>query len=306
MKKDEIRQFEPAPDVSDILQQYERMGFGAKRLGQATKITEDMIRDNECNVYLAVAGAMVPAGLRGVIAECVRSGWVDALVTTGANLTHDLIEATGTRHRAGDAAADDAQLLKRGESRIYDVLMPRDAYVGVEKKLWDVFSKMGGRTHTVQELLGVIGKNIDDKNSILRACHENSVPIFCPALGDSVIGVQIWFWKQEHKLDIDAFSDRKPMLDMMYDSKRNGAFIIGGGTPKNFLFQSMEFTSKGFDYAVQITTDRPEPGGLSGAELREAISWLKIKPGAKYVDVICDATIAFPLMVSALKARMKQ
>ncbi len=142
-------------------------------------------------------------------------------------------------------------------------------------------------------------------NSILRTCYEKRVPIFCPGISDSGIGLMVWGRNVSgKKIEIDAFDDMKEIIDLAWSSKKKGVIYIGGGVPKNFIQQSLQF-SKGTDYGIQITTDRPEPGGSSGAALEEGISWGKMKPEAKkeedYVDVFCDATIALPLLWASVK-----
>jgi len=138
-----------------------------------------------------------------------------------------------------------------------------------------------------------------EEDSILKACYENGVKLFCPGLADSGIGLMIWGrLAQGKKLKIDAFEDMKEIIDFAWTAKKSGVIYVGGGVPKNFIQQSLQF-SKGADYGVQITTDRAESGGSSGAPLEEGKSWGKLKKGTKsYVDVNCDATIALPLILS--------
>jgi deoxyhypusine synthase len=132
------------------------------------------------------------------------------------------------------------------------------------------------------------------------------VPVFCPALADSMIGLQAWMFGQTKKLVVDAFADIKGIVDICYECKRSGIVIIGGGVPKNFALQSMLVTPKSFDLAIQLTTDTPENGGLSGATLSEAVSWGKISSNAHYVTVYGDATITFPIMVAATIDRLEK
>ena len=151
-----------------------------------------------------------------------------------------------------------------------------------------------------------LGRQISDERSILRSAYDMKVPVFCPALPDSMIGLQAWMFSQTKKLTVDAFADIKEIVDICYDSENSGIVIVGGGVPKNFALQSMLVTPKSFDLAIQLTTDTPENGGLSGATLSEAISWGKISEKASYVTVYGDATITLPIMVAATMERLER
>ena len=279
--------------------------FGAGRLAKSVDIVENMIKDKECKVFFGLAGAMVPGGMKNIIIDMMENHWIDVFVTTGANLTHDLIEALGMSHYQGSSDADDKKLHKIGIDRIYDSFMPNKAYEDLEDFFKEkIFPKIK-KDITIKEFLWLIGKHIKKEDSILRVCYEKKIPIFCPALADSGIGLMIWGkLAKGEKVNIDGFSDMKEIIDISWSAKKTGVIYLGGGVPKNFIQQSLQF-SKGADYGVQITMDRPEHGGSSGAELREGKSWGKLKFKAKYVDVICDFTIALPIIVASLKDRIK-
>jgi deoxyhypusine synthase len=287
--------------VNSLVSSFKKMAFQARALAEATDILEEMVRDKECVRVLSFAGALVPGGLRPFIAETISHRIFDVVVTTGANVTHDAIEALGFRHRVSKRLPSDAALFKSGRSRIYDVLVPKAAFTALEEEVGEVLKSLQ-ETTTVSMFLTSLAKCLRDGDSILAAALKSDVPIFCPTLVDSALGVMIS--TREGDRAMDPFKDRKMLVDRLWEAKRSGILILGGGAPKNFAFQSMEVTSKGFDYAIQVTTDRAEFGGLSGASLSEAISWGKVKKDAKIMEVFCDATIAFPLMVSALEERL--
>ena len=141
----------------------------------------------------------------------------------------------------------------------------------------------------------------DKEESILRICYEKNIPIFCPGIADSGIGLMVWGRLMEgRKISVDVFDDMKEIIDLAWSSEKNGVIYVGGGVPKNFIQQSLQF-SKGATYGIQITTDRAESGGSSGAPLSEGISWGKMKKSGKFVDVFCDATIALPLLWMSIK-----
>lgn len=274
--------------------------FGAGRLAKAAFIFRQMADDKKCRVFFGLAGAMVPAGMKNIIIDMIENKHIDVFVTTGANLTHDLIEALGFRHYKGKKDADDKKLFDKGIDRIYESYMPNDAYKALEDFFNKNFDKLKDKAN-IKDFLWEIGKLLN-KKSILTACYKQKIPVFCPAIADSGIGLMIYNRiAAGKKTNINAFDDLKDILDIAWQTEKAGIFYIGGGTPKNYIQQAMQFTG-GASYGIQITMDRPEPGGSSGAELREGISWGKMDSKGRFVDVICDATIALPIIYSFFKS----
>lgn len=300
---DTVRQMEirPGMTVDELVRTMEGCGFGARRLSEAACIYEEMLSEDYTK-FFALSGAMVPAGMRNVVSGLIRNGYIDVLVTTGANMVHDIVESF-THHRLGTPDAEDACLRGEGLSRIYDVYISDDQFVRFEELMQEILPD-SDKTITGTGLMHHLGSKIDDKNSILRAASDCGVPIFCPAVSDSMIGLQAWLFRQTRKLNLDALADVKEIVDICYEVEKAGIVIIGGGVPKNFCLQSMLVTPKSFDLAIQLTTDHPEPGGLSGATLSEAVSWGKISPEARFVTVYGDATITLPLLVASVMSRV--
>jgi len=287
--------------VSELVQEMGGAGFGARKISEASSIMKKMFKDEECKVFLGVAGAMVPAGMKQIIIDMLED--IDIFVTTGANLTHDLIESLGEKHYIGDENMDDEELNKKGYDRIYNVLMPNNVY----EKLEDFFDRHFDELkncESIKDFLWKLGEVVSKEGGkgILVKCYEKKLPIFCPGIADSGIGLMIWgrIAEGKEKTNVDVFADLNDIIDFSWKAKKTGVIYIGGGTPKNFIQQSLQF-SKGADYGIQITTDRAEPGGSSGAPLREGISWGKMKRDANFVDVFCDATIALPLIYASVK-----
>ncbi|NOR85844.1 deoxyhypusine synthase [archaeon] len=289
--------------VDDLMHQMETTGFGAKKMADVTKILESAIKDKETKVFMGVAGALVPAGMRKILRDMINDGWVDVVVTTGANLTHDIIEAMGHHHLTGNENADDKELRDQKIDRIYDVFLKNEAYEDLETYLHKIYKDLPKKRMGVREFLYEIGKRIEDKNSILRTAADKNIPIFCPGISDSAMGFHAWSYILDNKLDVDVFEDMKELLAITWDSKNSSVFILGGGVPKDFILQAMQFSPKEHSSAVQITMDRPEHGGLSGAELKEAISWGKLGKNATHATLIADVTIALPLITASLKSR---
>ncbi len=298
-----VRQMEigAGMSVEALVDGMEHCGFGARRLAESVKIYEEML-SGEYAKFFALSGAMVPAGMRNVVSDLIRKGHINVLVTTGANLVHDIIESFGF-HCLGTPESDDAALRAEGVSRIYDVFLRDEDFIQFEELMQSILPDIA-QTISGTELMKHLGSQVSDNRSILRSAYDLGVPVFCPALSDSMIGLQAWLHSQSKRLTVDAFADIKQIVDICYESPKSGIVIIGGGVPKNFALQSMLVTPKSFDLAIQLTTDTPENGGLSGATLSEAISWGKISAGAKYVTVYGDATITLPLMVAATLSRM--
>lgn len=284
--------------VLDLVESMGNMGFGAKKISKASLIMKSMFKDKDCKVFLGVAGAMVPAGMKEIIIDMLDN--VDIFVTTGANLTHDLIESLGERHYEGNEFEDDKKLNEEGIDRIYNVFMKNSVY----EKLEDFFKKNYdelGKCKDIKEFLWKLGE-LAPGDGILKKCYEKKLPIFCPGIADSGIGLMMWGRVAEgkEKTNIDVFADMNDLIDFSWKAEKTGVIYVGGGLPKNFIQQSLQF-SKGANYGIQITTDRAEPGGSSGAPLREGISWGKMKGDANFVDVFCDATIALPLIYASIK-----
>jgi deoxyhypusine synthase len=277
--------------------------YNGGSLARAADIWEQMLKDQETTKFFGLAGAMVPAGMGGIVSDLIKAGHIDILVSTGANLTHDIIEAIGCRHFHGTAFCDDIELRHDEINRIYDVYLPNDAFEHFEEFMQKVFGELEpGSTISISGLLEHIGKHA--KSGILHTAARNNVPVYNPAVQDSMIGLQYWLFSQTNKVTVDAFADMPALMDRCFTAKKAGAMLVGGGVPKNFILQSMLMTPNGFTYAIQLTGDRPDLGGLSGATLDEARSWGKITEDAQAVTVYGDATITLPVLAAAVTERL--
>jgi len=278
--------------------------YNGGSLARAADIWEQMLRDEETTKFFGLAGAMVPAGMGGIVSDLIKGGHIDILVSTGANLTHDIIEAIGCRHFHGTAFCDDIELRHDEINRIYDVYLPNEAFGHFEEFMQGVFGELEpGSTVSISGLLEHIGKHA--KSGILHTAARNGIPVYNPAVQDSMIGLQYWLFSQTNKVTVDAFADMPALMDRCFTAKKAGAMLVGGGVPKNFILQSMLMTPNGFSYAIQLTGDRPDLGGLSGATLDEARSWGKITEEAQAVTVYGDATITLPLLTAAVMERLQ-
>ncbi|MDG6250864.1 deoxyhypusine synthase [Methanocalculus sp.] len=294
----------PGMTVSELVDAMGAAGaYNGGSLAEAVSITEAMFSDPKATRFFGLAGAMVPAGMGGIVSDLLECGYIDILVSTGANLTHDIIEAIGCHHYHGTEICDDVDLRHEEINRIYDVYLPTEAFERFEEFMQEVYSELPeGSVISISSLLRHIGERLD--SGILATAARKGIPVYCPAIQDSMIGLQYWLFSQSGRVVIDAFLDMKDLMNRCFSLERAGALLVGGGVPKNFIFQSMLMTENGFSYAVQLTGDRPDLGGLSGATLDEARSWGKINEEARAMTVYGDATITLPLLIAATLERL--
>lgn len=299
--------------VDQLMQQFANSGsFGAGRLAAACDTYEKMLRDPDCTIFLALSGAVVPAGMRQLVTDLIRNHLVDVVVSTGACMVHDAIEAVGGHHYKGGWVVNDAELYRYHLFRIYDILVPEEDYVRLDYVFSDMYTDIAkeytGKALASDEFTREIGKRLTDKNSILRAAYEERVPIFLPAVRDSEFGFIHWLHAsqegQENVLQVDAFKDVPTICGICGKSPKNGMIVIGGGVPRNTVQSSALASKKGLDYAIVVTMDRPETGGLSGSTLEETVSWGKMKGEAGHVMVIGEALMVFPFMVASVVERL--
>ena len=304
--------------VGDLAAEYGKAGIGAAKMGHAVDVYAEMLDRDDVTNFFGLAGAMVPGGMRSVVTDLIRDGHIDALVTTGANLTHDAIEAIGGKHHHGRTAEagherdHDERLRDEGVDRIYNVYLPQEHFTLFEGHLRDrVFTEFDGVVAT-SEFTRELGRanleaneGVDEDAGIAAAAYENDVPVFVPAIQDSVLGIQAWMHSQVSEFTLDALADLTNITDVAFDAEKAGATVVGGGVPKNFVLQTMLTVPEAYDYGVQLTTDPASTGGLSGATLDEARSWGKLEKSAKNVTVLGDATVTLPLLVAGARDRIE-
>jgi len=290
----------PNMNVEDLVDEMEKTGvLGPGSFSKATKIVSEIFRDKKYTVLLTLAGPLVPAGLRSIIRYLIEENYIQCLVTTGANVTHDLVESFGYRHKIGDSSINDMHLKDRGLGRIYDICIEQKAFEKLEKEIHKILEDIPmnkRRGISSYELLWEIGDRLKKNDSILKAARKQNVPIICPCLQDSILGLNLWTFSQLKTLGLNSLLDLDKLTEIMFSAKKLGAIILGGGVPKHHTLIASTLRG-GFDAAIQITLDRPEGGGLSGAPLEEAISWKKVKSDKKIVTVIGDVTMLFPLII---------
>ena len=288
--------------VLDLIEEMGKSGvLGAGRVSKATQLLANSMKDKDTSIFLSVAGPMVPGGLRKIICDLINDGYVNVLITSGANITHDLVESFGGGHYRG-INANDEELCQQGIGRIGDVYTKSHDFEVFEKEISEIFAKIAAKKKiiSIRDLLFEIGNMIEDENSILKAAAEKGVPIYAPGIIDSMLGLQLWMFTQDKELHLDAVGDMHELSDIVFEAEKVTAVHLGGGLPKHYALAS-NLLKGGVDAAIQITMDRSETGSLSGAPLEEAKSWAKAKAGSNLVTVIGDVTIIFPMMVAGAR-----
>ena len=304
--------------AAELLKRMGGTAFQARNLAQAVRIWSRMLEEDVV-IMLGLAGAMVPAGMRPLFVYLLENRLIDCLVSTGANLFHELYETLGKPHDQGSPGADDRELGRRRINRFYDVLAPEADFSAAEEFVTQFSDTLErGRPYTTREYLELIGRAlipVAQEEGILTAAAKHGVPIYCPALGDSVHGRAIALGRVRSSRSgqppgrpilFDIIGDVLETAHIAATAPATGVIYVGGGTPKNFIQQTQvagyvfERELPGHQYAVQITMDQPQWGGLSGCTFEEAQSWRKVAADASMVTVNVEATVALPLIVSAL------
>ena len=289
--------------------------FNAGRLSEACQIfSEKMLApENDATIGLTIAGAMTPAGLGGCVIEMMERGLVDFVISTGANLYHDLHYALNFTLRRGSPFLNDVELYEEGVIRIYDVLFPATVLLETDAYIRDFIVRSGlNEPVATSEFHYRLGRDLLERfpgceeHSVVARAAIDGVPLYTSSPGDSSIGMNIAYHELMNKsrFMIDPNKDVNEICAIVLAGKQNGCVILGGGSPKNFYLQAQPtlwevygIPKGGNDYFIQITTDQVVWGGLSGATPAEAVSWGKVNPGVLPDTVVayCDSTIAFPI-----------
>jgi deoxyhypusine synthase len=297
----------PAMTVDSLIREMGSSGgFTGRKLAEAVDIVEEMIRKEDCTTFLSFPACIMATGTRGVIVELVRRNLVDVIITTCGTLDHDLARSWKDYYH-GDFLMDDVKLHKAGVNRLGNVLVPNESYGTIlEKKLLPIFADLlkDKISISTREIIDQVGARVKDDNSLVHWCHRNKVPMFVPGITDGSFGSQLWMYWQEHRaLKIDLFKDEQDLSDIVFEAKETGAIVIGGGISKHHTIWWNQFRG-GLDHAIYLTTAVEYDGSLSGAQVREAVSWGKVKETADHVTVEGDATVTLPFIVASLIERL--
>jgi deoxyhypusine synthase len=287
-------------DITELVEQMGSAGgFMAKNVAECAEVVREMAEDRACTKLLSFPAALMATGLRGVLIDMVKNEMVNAIVTASGTIDHDIARTLGNYYH-GSFMMDDAKLMKQGFHRLGNILVPTDDYGSrIERWTQPMLEQLYGSEKSVApfELAREVGKRLDSENSLLFWAMRKKVPIFVPGISDGAFGSQLWLFREKHRdFNVDVLADEKKLADLVFESKRTGALVIGGGISKHHLIWWAQFKG-GLDYACYLTTAVEYDGSLSGAQVREAVSWGKVKERAKKVTLYADATTVLPLIV---------
>ena len=291
--------------IKDLIKQFDEAGgFSAKFVADGAKIFKQMIDDKDCVKFLSFPACIIATGTRGIIKDMVKNKMVDVIITTCGTLDHDLARIWRDYYH-GTFFADDKELHKKGINRLGNVFVPNESYGEIlEEKMQPILSKLyeQRKEWNTRDLIWAFGEAIKDEQkaqeSIIYWAWKNKIPIFVPGITDGAFGSQLWLFWQTHKdFKINLLEDEHLLSDIIYSAKRTGALMLGGGISKHHVIWWNQFR-EGLDYAIQITTAVEWDGSLSGARVREAISWGKVKESAKQITIPGDVTVILPLLFS--------
>jgi deoxyhypusine synthase len=282
-------------------QMFEAGGFGGKKVSTAISILERMMNE-DCTNFLSFPACIISTGTRGIIKDLVRDKRFSVVITTCGTLDHDLARIWRDYYH-GYWEADDAKLHQEGVNRLGNIFIPNECYGGIlEEKLQSILQELydeGKRSLATYELIWEIGDRLDDEESIIYWSAKNRIPMVIPGITDGSVGSQVFFFSQDHDFKIDILKDEKLLADIVFDAPKAGALMIGGGISKHHTIWWNQFRD-GLDYAVYITTAPEWDGSLSGAKIKEAVSWGKVREDAKYVTIEGEATVLLPVMYASL------
>lgn len=318
--------------ISQLVSEMAKTAFQGRKLAEAVEVWEEMLKEKGLIIIMGLAGSMSTAGQWKMINWLLENRFIDVLVSTGANISEDIVDAMGFGYWQASSAISDEELLKADLNRYYDVYGKESDYRKMEELMKDFILTLDPNyAYSSMEFLYLFGKWVSRKGikSIVAVAAENKVPVFCPAIADSAYGEAFLLAKSGgHNLIIDGMKEFYQFMRIGEKTEDIGVIYVGGGVPKDFtqllaVSLSLKMSDKKVPfrkgsicestqeyyyphkYAIQITTDSPQWGGLSGCTLEEAISWGKIASEGKRVTCYCDATIALPIITHAINERVK-
>ena len=318
-------------NFDDLAKAMSKTAFGGRTLGKAVDVLYEMASDPECYVVGTFSGAMTVAKMGLLICDMVDKGMLNAVVSTGALMTHGFVESVGMRHFKYNPKMGDAELYDKGYDRVYDTLELEKNLDDTEELIAKVLDKLdANETLSSQRITSLLGKYLSKNvkgRSILKSAYNKKVPVYIPAFTDSELGLDLAIYmrkqiiKKEKPFQFNPFLDLEHYTEQVKKAKKLGIFTIGGGVPRNWAQQVGPYLDiidkrighgggfKRFNYAVRIC---PEPvywGGLSGCTYSEGVSWGKFVPedeGGNFAEVLADATIAWPIILKAVMERLKK
>lgn len=320
--------------ISELLSEMSRTGFQGRKLAEVCEVFEQMIREKELTILMGYAASLSVAGQWSIVSWFIEQRYIDILVATGANLTEDIVEGMGRSYYKGTHNSDDEHLCAAGFNRYYDILGKEKDYLDMTEVIGEFIMTLDeGYSYSSREFLHLLGVWLGKRGvkSILVSAAEKQVPVFCPGIADSPVGDAALIAKSKgFTLSIDAIKDYIEFMKLSERVNNTGVFYVGGGVPKDFiqLFavsadllypgrkipnrknplirEGTDETYHPHKYAIQITSDSPQWGGLSGCTFEEATSWGKETSSGRTAQCFCDATIALPILAHAIAEKVDE
>jgi len=289
--------------INKIFEQMSKSGgFESRNLADGLYALTDMIKDENCLKFLSFVAAITSTGLRGVIKDMIKKKWFDVVITTCGALDHDIARHF-SNYNQGSFTMDDAELTKQNIHRLGNVLVPMESYGPIiEEKMQSFLEEeyaKGTREMSTEDICRMIGSHLGE-DSFLYWAYKNDVKVVVPGIVDGAVGSQIWMFSQKHAdFKLNIIKDSDTLAGLIFKAKKSGALMLGGGISKHHTLWWNQYRS-GLDFAVYITTAQEFDGSLSGALVREAISWGKVTQDAKQTTIHAELTTVLPFLYLAL------
>ncbi|TBR23546.1 MAG: deoxyhypusine synthase [Candidatus Nitrosotenuis sp.] len=294
--------------VEEIFEQMSKSGgFESRNIADGLEILATMVSDKSCLKFLSFVGAVVSTGTRGIIKDMIKNKWFDVVITTCGALDHDIARYF-SNYNEGSFTMDDRQLADQHIHRLGNVLVPMESYGPlIEEKMQEILEeayKHGKKEMSTADITREIGKKLGE-NSFLHWAYKNEIPVIVPGIMDGAVGSQIWLFTQKHSdFKLNMMQDADTLSGLVFKAEKSGAFMLGGGISKHHTLWWNQYR-EGLDYAVYVTTAQEFDGSLSGALVREAISWGKVTQEAKQTTIHAEITTLLPFLYRALLSKLK-
>jgi len=283
-------------------------GFEAVNLSAGLEILSDMISDKKCLKFISFVGAVVSTGLRGIIKDMIKNNWFDVVITTCGALDHDIARHY-SHYQEGSFTMDDGELADQNIHRLGNILVPMESYGPLIEEKMQIFLEeeyqKGVKEMSSADICKMIGRHLGE-DSFLHWAFKNNVKVIVPGIVDGAVGSQIWMFSQKHSdFKLNLIDDANLLSGLIFKAEKSGALMIGGGISKHHTLWWNQYR-EGLDYAFYITTAQEFDGSLSGALIREAISWGKVTQKARQTTLHAEVTTILPFIYAALLSRLKK
>jgi len=294
--------------VEKIFEQMSKSGgFESRNLAESLDILTSMIKDDDCQKFLSLVAAIISTGLRGIVKDMIKNKWFNVVITTCGALDHDIARHF-SNYNEGSFTLDDAKLADQNIHRLGNVLVPMQSYGPLIEEKMQLFLEeeynKGTREMSTEDICKMIGSHLGE-DSFLYWASKNDIKVIVPGIVDGAVGSQIWMFTQKHAdFKLNITKDADTLSGIIFKAKKSGALMLGGGISKHHTLWWNQYR-EGLDYAVYITTAQEFDGSLSGALVREAISWGKVTQNAKQTTIHAEITTVLPFLYSALLSRLQ-